>query len=83
MNVLDVHEVQGAILITTHRLETEEALPHRSEPESPQGAVSRDHSRQGRCSGTPQEAIRRTRPIRRLQDQDGAATARRQVRIRE
>ena len=29
--------------------------------------------------GTPQEADRRTRPVRRLQDQDGAAAARRRI----
>ena len=35
-----------------------------------------------RRAGPPQEAERRSRPVRRLQDQDGAAAARRQVRVR-
>ena len=33
--------------------------------------------------GTAQEADRRPRPVRRLQDQDGAAAARRRVRVRQ
>ena len=67
----------------SRRLEAEEALSHRSGSESAQGSVPRDHSRQGRRAGTPQEADRRPRPVRRLQDQDGAAAARRRVRIRQ
>ena len=54
-----------------------QALPRGSSPESAQGSVSRNHSRQSRRPGTPQEADRRPRPIRRLQNQDGAAAARR------
>ena len=67
----------------SRRLEDEEALPHRSSAEGAQGSVPRDHSRQGRRAGTPQEADRRPRPVRRLQDQDGAAAARRRVRVRQ
>ena len=58
-------------------LEAEEALPHGSDSESAEGAVPRNDSRQGRRAGTPQEADRRSRPVRRLQDQDGTAAARR------
>ena len=61
----------------SHRLQAEEPLSHRSEPEGTQSSLSRDHSRQGRRAGTPQETERRTRPVWRLQDQDGADAARR------
>ncbi len=43
---------------------------------APKGSIPRDDSRQGRCAGTSQEANRRPRAIRRLQNQDGAAAAR-------
>ncbi len=36
-------------------LEIEEPLSHRGQPEGAQGAVPRNHSRQGRRAGTPQE----------------------------
>ncbi len=65
------------------RLEAEEPLPHRGQPEGAEGSLSRDHSRARRRAGTPQEAERRPRPVRRLQDQDGAAAARRQLRVRQ
>ena len=55
----------------------------RGESESAQSAVPRDDSRQGRRAGAAQEADRRARAVRRLQDQDGAAAARRAVRVRE
>ena len=65
------------------RLQNEEAVPHRSGAESSESSVSRDHSRQGRRAGQAQEANRRTRPVRRLQNQDGTAAARWRVRIRQ
>ena len=61
----------------------EEALRRGCHAEGAQDSVSRDHSRQGRRAGPPQEADRRPRPVRRLLDQDGAAAARRQVRVRQ
>ena len=66
----------------SRRLQAEEPLSHRGQPEGAEGSLSRDHSRARRRAGTPQEAERRPRPVRRLQDQDGAAAARRQVRVR-
>ena len=51
--------------------------------EGAQGAVSRDHPAARPTSGPAQEADRRPRPVRRLQDQDGAAAARRRVRVRQ
>ena len=59
------------------RLQAEEPLPHRGQPEGAEGSLSRDHPRQGRRAGPPQEAVGRPRPVRRLQDQDGASAARR------
>ena len=44
--------------------------------------VPRDHHRQGRSARTAQETDRRPRPVRRLQDPDGAAAARRRLRVR-
>ena len=64
-------------------LQDEEAVPHRGSAESAQGSIPRDHPRQGRRAGQTQEADRRTRPVRRLQNQDGTAAARRRVRIRQ
>ena len=48
----------------------------------PRIAVPRDDHRQGRGARPPQEADRRPRPVRRLQDHDGAAAARRGLRVR-
>ena len=61
----------------------EEALRRGCDPQGAQDSLSRDHSRPRRRAGPPQEADRRARPVRRLLDQDGAAAARRQVRIRQ
>ena len=67
----------------SRRLQAEEPLPHRGGPQGAEGALSRNHSRPRRRAGPPQEAERRPRPVRRLQDQDGAAAARRQLRVRQ
>ncbi len=61
----------------------EEALRRGCHPEGAQDSLPRDHPRHGRRAGPPQEADRRPRPVRRLLDQDGAAAARRQVRVRQ
>ena len=50
---------------------------------APKIPVSRDDPRHRRRPGPPQETDRRPRPVRRLLDQDGAAAARRQVRVRQ
>ena len=50
---------------------------------APESAVPRNHPRQSRRPGPPQETNRRTRPVRRLQNQDGTAAPRRRVRIRK
>ncbi len=61
----------------------EEALRRGCHAEGAQDSLSRDHPRHGRRAGAAQEADRRSRPVRRLLDQDGAAAARRQVRVRQ
>ena len=48
----------------------------------PRIPVPRDHHRARRGARPPQETDRRPRPVRRLQDQDGAAAARQRVRVR-
>ena len=52
-------------------------------PEGAEGSLSRNHSRARRRAGPSQEAERRPRPVRRLQDQDGAFAPRRQLRVRQ
>ena len=65
----------------SHRLAPQEALSRRSHAEGAQGPLPRDHSRQGRRAGPAQKADRRPRPVRRLQNQVGAAAARRRLRV--
>ena len=63
-----------------HRIPRQQAappLPHRSHAQSPARALSRNHPRSRRRSGPPQKTDRRPRPVRRLQNQNGAAPARR------
>ena len=61
----------------------EKALRRGCHPEGAEDPVSGDHSRPGRRPGTPQEADRRSRPVRRLLDQDGAAPAWQQLPVRQ
>src|ERR1039457_6712427 len=65
------------------RLEDEKAVPRGGCAEGTEGSLSRDDSRKGGCARPAQEADGRSRTIRRLQDQDGAAAAGRRVRIRQ
>ncbi len=66
-----------------HRQPPEEALRRRRRTARAEDSLSRNHPRQGRRAGPPQEADRRPRPVRRLLDSHGAAAARREIRIRQ
>ena len=73
----------GTAARRNHRQPPEETLRRGSRAARAENSVSRNHSRQGRGAGTPQEADRRPRPVRRLLDSHGAAAAGSKVRIRE
>ena len=60
----------------------EEAVRRRGHPPPAEGPLPRDDQGQGRRARPPQEAVRRPRPVRRLQDQGRAAAARRGLRVR-
>ena len=62
--------------------EAEAALRRRRQPEAAAHSVSRDDQGRDRGARPAQEADRRPRPVRRLQDQSGAAAARRRLRVR-
>ena len=66
-----------------HRQPPQEALQRGSEPQGAEDPLPRDHPRHRGRPGAPQKADRRTRAVRRLLDQDGAAAARREVRVRQ
>ena len=65
-----------------HRRQAEAALRRRSEPQATAHPLSRDDHRARRGARPPQEADRRARAVRRLQDPHGAAAARQRVRVR-
>ena len=65
-----------------HGGEAQAALRRRSAAQTAAHPVPRDHHLAGRGARPPQETDRRPRPVRRLQDPDGAAAARQRVRVR-
>ena len=65
-----------------HGREAEAALRRRGEPEAAADPVPRDDHRGHRGARPPQEADRRPRPVRRLQDQGRAAAARQRLPVR-
>ena len=66
----------------SHGRQAEAALRRRGEPQAAAHSLSRNDHRQGRGARPAQEADRRPRPVRRLQDPDGAAAARQRFRVR-
>ena len=62
--------------------EAETPLRRRGEPQAAADSVPRDDHRRDRGARPPQEADRRARPVRRLQDQGGAAAARQRLPVR-
>ena len=72
----------GAAPRRDRRFEVEEEIRRRRDPPSAESSVSRDDHQAGRCARTPQEAVRRSRSVRRLQDHDRAVAARRRLRVR-
>ena len=64
------------------RRQAQAALRRRGEPQAAPHPVPRDHHRAGRGARPPQEADRRPRPVRRLQDPHGADGARQRLRVR-
>ena len=65
-----------------HGRQAEAALRRRSDPEAAPHPLPRDDHRARRGARPPQEADRRPRPVRRLQDPHGAAAARQRLRVR-
>ena len=65
-----------------HRREAEAPIRRGREPQAAAHSVPRDDQGLDRGARPPQEADRRPRPVRRLQDQGGAARARRRLRVR-
>ena len=59
-----------------------ETLQRQRRPEGAEDPLPGDHPQQRGRARAPQEADRRTRPVRRLQDQDGADGSRRRLRVR-
>ena len=62
--------------------QAEAAVRRRGEPQAAEDPVSGDDHRGDRRARPPQEADGRPRPVRRLLDPDGAAAARRRLRVR-
>ena len=62
--------------------QAEAPVRRRGEPEAAADPLPRDDHRRDRGARPPQEADRRPRPVRRLQDQGGAAAARQRFRVR-
>ncbi len=67
----------------SHGRQAAPALRRRGEPQTAADSLPRDDHREGRSARPAQEADRRPRPVRRLQDHDGAAAARRRLRVRQ
>ena len=65
-----------------HGRQAEAPLRRRREPQAAAHPLPRDDQGVDRGARPPQEADRRPRPVRRLQDQGGAAAARRRLRVR-
>ena len=65
-----------------HRRQAEAAVRRRRQPEAAAHPVPRDDQGLDRSARPAQEADRRPRPVRRLQDQGRAAGARRRLRVR-
>ena len=64
------------------RRQAEAAVRRRRDAQAAARPLPRDDRRAGRGARPPQEADRRPRPVRRLQDQGRAAAARRRLRVR-
>ena len=73
---------QGQMHIEVDGGEAQTPLRRRGAAQTATHSLPRDHHLAGRGARPPQEADRRPRPVRRLQDQDGAAAARQRVRVR-
>ena len=72
----------GTVAHRGHRRQAQAPLRGRGESQAAENPVSRDHQGGYRGARTSQEADRRTWPVRGLQDQGGAAAARRGLSVR-